>query len=100
MKTVCRKGPVSLVGYSHALPQNDISKIPMECPFTALTIIYNWMAYHMQSLGFGTKGSLRNFLRIFVHVSATSSWDNISMYSASRPEIQPRRSVSDILENE
>lgn len=72
----------------------------MACPSVMVTIICNWLAYHMQSFGFGTKGSLRNFLRIFVHVSATRSCVNVSMYSASRPEIQPSNNVSDILENE
>lgn len=70
------------------------------CPSVIVTIICNWLTYHMQSFGFGTKGSLRNFLRIFVHVSATTSWVNVSMYSASRPETQPSNNVSDILVNE
>jgi len=72
----------------------------MACPSVIVTIICNWLTYHTQSFGFGTKGSLRNFLRIYVHVSATTSWGNVSMYSASRPETQPSNNVSDILVNE
>lgn len=57
-------------------------------------------AYQMHFFGFGMNGSLRNFRRISVQVSATTVCDNVSMCSASLPEIQPSNSVSLTFENE
>lgn len=56
--------------------------------------------YHTHLLGFGTKGSFKNFLNISVHFSPISSRGNVSIYSASLPLIHPNIKVSEIFENE
>lgn len=56
--------------------------------------------YQTQLFGFGINGSLRNFRKMSVQTSATVVCGNVSMYSASLPEIQPSIIVSLIFENE
>ena len=65
--------------------------------FLSCEFIYT---YNIQDFGFGTYGSFRNFLKISVHVSATTFILRVSMNFASSPDIHPSNKVSDNLVNE
>lgn len=65
-----------------------------------LYIFLDVLTYQTQLFGFGIYGSFRNFRNISVQTSATTVCDNVSMYSASFPDIQPSNNVSFTFENE